>query len=87
MRTFLFIIGIVLIVGGFSAVRSPKDFTRLTTGPDPVDQFGSRDVIDHVTKERAVVTGYVTMFLGVGACAAGFLMKGLKAPEPHDNAA
>ena len=86
MRTFVFVIGILLIIGGVTAVCSPEDFIMQTSGPDPVAEFG-RDFLDRVSKERAAVTGYVTIFVGVAACAFGFFLKELKTPEPHDNPA
>jgi len=74
------------MLGGLTAVLAPEDFIMHSSGPDPASDF-PKDVIDHVSKERAIVTGYVTFFVGIAVCALGFFMKDLKMPEPHDNPA
>jgi hypothetical protein len=86
MRTFVIVVGLLMVVGGLTAVLSPEDFVMRSSGPHPASEYPI-EVIDRVSKERAVVTGYVTIFFGIAACALGFFMKELKTPEPHDNPA
>jgi hypothetical protein len=84
MRAFLIVVGFLLVVGGCIAVRTPKTFAMQTTGPHPADQF-ARNVVDVVSKERSTAMGFAAIFVGIGVCTAGVLMKGIKTPEPHDN--
>ena len=82
MRTFVFVVGFVMILGGIAAGRSPEDFVMHTVGYDPATV-----TVDHVSKKRAVVTGYATIVVGFAACAFGYFMKDLKTPDSHDNPA
>ncbi len=86
MRTFVFLIGILLVVGGLTAVLSPGDFILPTSGPDSLNDV-ARDFTERVAKERAIATGYATIAIGIIACGIGFFLKNLKTPEPHDNPA
>ena len=86
MKTFVFVVGLLLIAGGVTAVLSPKDFVMSASGPDPASDV-SREFLDHVSKERAIWMGYASVLAGVVICILGFFVKKLKTPEPHDNPA
>jgi len=76
------IVGLLMILGGISAVCSPKEFTMLSPGYDPAVTH-----VDRVSKQRVVVTGYVSVIAGIATCCAGFFMKGRRFPDPHDTEA
>ena len=86
MRILLFIIGCMLIAGGVFAIKSPRAAVLFSSGPD-VNTDMERGVIDNVAKERIRYTGYGALLLGAGVCAAGFFLKDLKVPAPHDTSA
>jgi len=74
------------MLGGIFAIKSPRAAVFFTSGPDASNEY-AKPVIDDVSKERSKMTGYAALFLGVGVCAAGVLMKNFKIPAPHDTAA
>ena len=86
MRILVISIGVLLILGGGAAILRPRESIIPSSGPDPAGEV-ARPTLDYYSKEGTRKTGYAALFLGLGACAAGFLIKGFKVPEPNDHSA
>jgi hypothetical protein len=74
------------MLGGIAAIANPREIVVGSSGPDPTSD-SARPMPDYYSKERSKQTGYAALIVGLGACAAGFMMKGFKTPDPHDNSA
>jgi hypothetical protein len=78
--------GGLLVLGGVFAVVNPKSTVLISSGPAYGSEY-PKPVLDDISKERSERLGYAAILLGLGICATGIFVKGVKAPPPHDNAA
>jgi len=86
MRFLLISIGLILIVGGVFAIVSPRAAVLFSSGPDATSEY-AKPVIEDVSPKRSALTGFAAIFLGLGVCTGGFLLKNFKVPDVHDNTA